>query len=70
MAIPDFQSIMRPLLEAHEDGKEHINRELVASLADRFDLTQDERRKLLPSGSLGGSPMERPGLGDAEFGGV
>ncbi|MBN2491237.1 MAG: restriction endonuclease [Planctomycetes bacterium] len=50
MAIPDFQSIMRPLLAAHEDGKEHVNRDLVALLADRFGLTDEERREMLPSG--------------------
>lgn len=50
MAIPDFQSIMRPLLEAHADGAEHINRELVATLAEKFGLSDNERREMLPSG--------------------
>jgi restriction system protein len=50
MPIPDFQSLMRPLLLAHDDGKEHLNRDLVAQLADRFGLTEDERREMLPSG--------------------
>lgn len=50
MPIPDFQSIMRPLLELHQDGQEHLNRELIANLADRFNLTLDERRQMLPSG--------------------
>jgi len=50
MPIPDFQSIMRPLLEAHQDGKEHLNRDLVAELADHFELSDQERREMLPSG--------------------
>src|SRR5690554_6148943 len=50
MTIPDFQTIMRPLLAAHEDGKEHRNRDLVAHLADLFNLTEEERRVMLPSG--------------------
>lgn len=50
MPIPDFQSIMRPLLEAHADGREHTNRDLVAGLADRFGLSDEERREMLPSG--------------------
>ena len=50
MPIPDFQSLMRPLLEAHVDGKEHLNRDLVARLADQFGLTEEERREMLPSG--------------------
>ena len=50
MPIPDFQSLMRPLLEAHADGKEHLNRDLVAQLGEQFDLTEEERREMLPSG--------------------
>ncbi len=50
MSIPDFQTVMRPLLEAHQDGEERINRELVASLADHFELSDEERREMLPSG--------------------
>lgn len=50
MPIPDFQSLMRPLLEVHQDGNEHLNRDLVSQLADRFELTADERREMLPSG--------------------
>ncbi len=50
MAIPDFQTLMRPLLELHGDGKEHLNRDLVNTLADQFSLSEEERREMLPSG--------------------
>jgi restriction system protein len=50
MPIPDFQSLMRPLLEAHADGKERLNRDLVAQLGEQFGLTEEERREMLPSG--------------------
>jgi restriction system protein len=50
MSIPDFQKIMRPLIEAHTDGEEHRNRDLVSQLADHFGLTAEERREMLPSG--------------------
>lgn len=50
MSIPDFQSLMRPLLALHEDGAEHINRDLVNALAKQFSLTDEERREMLPSG--------------------
>jgi restriction system protein len=50
MPIPDFQSLMRPLLEAHADGKEHLNRDLVEQLGLQFRLTEEERREMLPSG--------------------
>ena len=50
MPIPDFQSMMRPLLQAHADGKEHINRDLVSQIAEQFGLSDEDRRELLPSG--------------------
>ena len=50
MAIPDFQTIMLPLLQQVSDGKEYKYREVIDILADRFHLSQDERNELLPSG--------------------
>jgi restriction system protein len=50
MSIPDFQSIMRPLLELSADGKEHSISEATEKLAESFRLTQEERITLLPSG--------------------
>jgi len=50
MSIPDFQTLMRPLLDLHRDQKEHVNRDLVNALAQQFSLTEDERREMLPSG--------------------
>jgi len=50
MAIPDFQTLMRPLLEAHESRSEWERGPLRDWLADRFELSQDERTELLPSG--------------------
>ncbi|CAN1532979.1 Mrr Restriction endonuclease [Methylophilaceae bacterium] len=50
MAIPDFQSLMLPLLEAVKDGGEHQTRNLVEMLAKKYQLTDDERSQLLPSG--------------------
>ena len=50
MAIPDFQTIMRPLLEFAADGNLHSIREAREWLAERFKLTDEERKTLLPSG--------------------
>ena len=50
MAIPDYQSIMLPLLDIAADGEVHRFRETVDSLAGHFGLTDSERRELLPSG--------------------
>lgn len=50
MAIPDYQTIMLPLLKFLGDKKEHTFRETVDSLAREFNLSDEERRELLPSG--------------------
>jgi restriction system protein len=50
MTIPDFQSIMLPLLRLASDGQEHRFREAVEDLATHFGLTNSERLELLPSG--------------------
>jgi len=51
MAVPDFQSLMLPLLTRLADGNTHRVRELMPSLADEFGLTPEERDTLLPSGT-------------------
>lgn len=50
MTIPDFQSLMLPLLRFASDQKEHSLREAIEFLADEFNLTSEERKELLPSG--------------------
>jgi restriction system protein len=50
MPIPDYQTIMLPLLGFAADREEHSLRETIEALADQFELTDEERRDLLPSG--------------------
>lgn len=50
MTIPDYQSIMLPLLRAVGDGRDHTLRNVAARLAHEFGLTREEERELLPSG--------------------
>jgi restriction system protein len=50
MAIPDFQTIMLPLMRHLQDGREHTTGETLDALAKHFELTDEERRVLLPSG--------------------
>ncbi len=50
MAIPDFQTLMLPLLEATADGQEHSLIEMIEILATQFQLTDGERNEMLPSG--------------------
>ena len=48
--IPDYQTLMQPLLEAIQDGQEHIFKNIVEKLADRFELSLEEREQLQPGG--------------------
>src|SRR6056297_3221734 len=50
MAIPDYQSLMLPLLKLAADGNEHSIRDARERLAADLNLTVDERSELLPSG--------------------
>lgn len=49
--IPDYQSIMLPLLRVMNDGKTHKLRSLIEVLHDYFQLNDNEKSELLPSGS-------------------
>lgn len=50
MPIPDFQTIMLPLLQIASDGDEHSIHEATETLARHFSLSEEEESKLLPSG--------------------
>ncbi len=50
MAIPDFQTVMLPLLRLAGDNKPKSLRESVEALAKQFGLSEVERSILLPSG--------------------
>lgn len=51
MPIPDYQTLMLPLLRFAGDGHEHKFRDAVETLATDFQLSPDERSELLPSGT-------------------
>jgi restriction system protein len=50
MAIPDFQTIMLPMLQSVADGQTRSMREVTQLLSQHFSLTEDEQHELLPSG--------------------
>lgn len=50
MSIPDYQTLMLPLMEFAADGREHSLREGRDALATRLGVTDEERAELLPSG--------------------
>lgn len=50
MSIPDFQSIMLPLLKILADGKVYKYREIFEALVREFQVTEAEKKEMLPSG--------------------
>lgn len=50
MPIPDYQTIMLPLLQLTADRKGKSFKELVEALTDHFKLSEEEKSELLPSG--------------------
>lgn len=48
MSIPGAPALLRPLLARHEDGQEHVRRNLRAELARDFGLTEEDQTKRLP----------------------
>lgn len=51
--IPDFQSIMLPLLKLLEDGKPKTLNEVIDALAQYYKLTPQELKIKVPSGQMG-----------------
>jgi restriction system protein len=49
MSVPDYQTLMLPVLSASAEGEVRIG-QVVDLLADQLGLTADERTELLPSG--------------------
>jgi restriction system protein len=50
VAIPDFHTIMLPVLAMLADDQEHAVTEIRERLADHFSLSQEELEAMLPSG--------------------
>ena len=51
MPIPDFQTLMLPVLKFAESRDEHSLSEATEFLADEFSLSNEEKNQLLPSGT-------------------
>lgn len=53
MAIPDFQTLMLPVLELLGDGQiRRVVPEITDPLGEGFHLTSEERQQMLPSGAM------------------
>lgn len=50
MGVPDYQSIMLPLLKLTNDCEEHSLHELIEELSEKFNLSDEDMKEFLPSG--------------------
>jgi len=51
VAVPDFQSLMRPCLAVHEDRQPHTSADLRDRLAAQMHVSDEDRAVMLPSGT-------------------
>jgi restriction system protein len=49
MPVPDFQTLMLPVLQLAEDGQLHTLRDTVAEMSDAFNLSEAERNEMIGS---------------------
>jgi len=52
MTVPDYQSLMLPLLKSIEDGKERRIADCIELVASNLNLSQEDKDELLPSGKV------------------
>lgn len=50
MPIPDYQTLMRPVLQAFSEGAERIQ-DVLPTLIEKYDLTEEEVEERIPSGT-------------------
>ena len=50
MPIPDFQTLMLPMLQIANDGKEYTVHDFTDMLAKQFNVSEEELNEFLPSG--------------------
>ena len=50
MPIPDFQTLMLPLLFALSDQNEHSSKDINTNISDFFKLSDEQRKEKLDSG--------------------
>lgn len=51
MPVPDYQTLMLPVLQAFANGAERVN-DCLPALRKQFDITDEEAAELLPSGQV------------------
>ncbi len=51
MSVPDYETLMLPVLQTLSDGQPHVVAEVRQALATRLGLTQEDLDRRIPSGS-------------------
>ena len=51
MPVPGYQEFMLPLVKLAADGQEHKIADAIDALADQFDVSEQDREIVLPSGT-------------------
>ena len=50
MAVPDFQAMMNPVLDIYTQNDSELRpRDIENEVAERFNLTEEERNEMIPS---------------------
>lgn len=52
MAIPDFQTLMLPVLKFAADGEEHNTQQVIEHCSNEFHLSDEDRKEVLDSGQF------------------
>jgi len=50
MTVPSYQDFLLPLLQVAGDGQEHLLSQTIDFLSGQFQLTEEDKKELLPSG--------------------
>ena len=50
MSIPNYEECMKPILDLTKDGKEYKMSEVVDILSEKLNLSEEDKKALLPSG--------------------
>lgn len=50
MSVPDYQTLMLPILQSLSDREQRKTGEIISHVAEKFNLSEEDMRELIPSG--------------------
>ncbi len=60
MTVPDYQSLMLPLLKVTADRNEHNLSEMTETLSQKFHLSEQDKKELIYQDTKRSRPLPRP----------